>query len=168
MTVSRRYLLNVVKVMFGLLGCAFFYILLVGIGGGQPASIGTGAGRFSELVPGQPKIFKIEGRAFWVSRLNKEQRALLGELEEELVSNHSGCSLKAEYCAISAATRTEGILLSYSKVPPPQVADPNTWYGGFVDPTSGACFDLLGRPYRLGNPGDSQGVEVLEFQAETF
>jgi hypothetical protein len=160
---NRRQLLIAVKLMFGLLGLAFAYILLIGSGTGERSQVDDESARFTQLATGQTRVLRIEGKPHWVSRMSDEQRSWLGKLKGELVDHLSGCALNTEFCAVSASTQTSGIILSYSQLPPPQLPESVIWRGGFVDPSSGACFDLLGRAYLLGRPSDSQKLQVIEY-----
>jgi len=53
-------------------------------------------------------------------------------------------------CVVAAQTDRSGIEIRYTRERPPQLHHSVPWLGGFVNPTTGAVFDLLGRPYTQG------------------
>lgn len=156
----RQVLVRLVKGMFTLLGLAFIYVLFRGLGGigGDPR---PAPADFSNIAPGQTVAARVGGQTVWLSRLTERQKLELLQLEPYLVSTTVGCDRAQEYCLLSASGLRDGIQLSYSKQAPPQLPYQAAWYGGFVDPSSGAIFDLLGRPYRLGRDSDQQTLRVV-------
>ena len=56
-----------------------------------------------------------------------------------------------------------GLDLSYTLKAPPQIPEEVPWEGGFVDPSSGSVFDLLGRSYSVTNDDGRTSLAILEF-----
>lgn len=160
---NKSLLLRLIKVMFGLLIVAFAYILIVGIGGSNVPSSKDSGERFASVAEGQSRLLRLQGKRVWLTRINDTQRAQLGLLGEELSNPDSGCKILSKLCAVYSETAQSGINLSFSKSPPPQLPSTFAWFGGFVDPTTGATFDLLGRAYKLGLATDVQQPRVAEF-----
>ena len=160
---NKSLLLRLIKVMFGLLFIAFAYVLVVGIGGSKIPSLKNSGERFASVAEGQSRLLRLQGKGAWLTRLNDTQRAQLSLLGEELSNPNSGCKIVAKLCAVFSETSQSGINLSFSAAPPPQLPSAFAWFGGFVDPTTGATFDLLGRAYKLGLATDAQQPGVTEF-----
>lgn len=149
--------------MFGLLIIAFGYILIVGIGGVNAPTSNDSGEQFTSVVEGQSRLLRLDSGRAWLTRLNDTQRAQLRLLGEELVNSDTGCEIASKLCAVYSETSQSGINLSFSATPPPQLPSAFAWVGGFVDPTTGATFDLLGRAYRLGLTTDVQQPRVAAF-----
>jgi len=56
--------------------------------------------------------------------------------------------LNKVYCVLAATTNRDGVYLQYTLKEPPQLLVDTPWFGGFVDPDSGAIYDLIGRAYQ--------------------
>jgi len=95
-------------------------------------------------------------KRYWISHLSKKQMSQLDGLKQ-WVSSVSNCNRQLfdlisqenikQYCAVRADTINEGIILRYLKSPPPKLNNKTPWIGGFIDPSSGDLYDLLGRKY---------------------
>jgi len=59
-------------------------------------------------------------------------------------------SVDRRYGVYLASTDRPGILIQYTRSRPDRLEAGRSWDGGFVDPASGALFDLAGRPYGGG------------------
>jgi hypothetical protein len=160
---NKSLLLRLIKVMFGLLFIAFAYILLVGIGGSNTPKSQNPDKQFANVGEGQSRLIRLRGERAWLTRLTNTQRAQLSILSEELSNPDAACKTTAKLCAVFSATSQSGINLSFSATAPPQLPSTVVWFGGFVDPTTGATFDLLGRAYKLGLGTDTQQPRVAEF-----
>ena len=160
---NKPLLLRLIKVMFGLLLIAFAYILIVGIGGSNVSKSQNSDKQFASVAQGQSRLLRLRGERAWLTRLNDVQRDQLSLLDEELSNPDAGCKITVELCAVFSATSQSGINLSFSTTAPPQLPSTFGWFGGFVDPTTGATFDLLGRAYKLGIGTDEQQPRVTEF-----
>ena len=130
--------------MFALIGLAFIYVLL--------RSLSPDAGSKTTIVdnlsPGQTAMRRLDGRRVWISHLSAQQKKVLNSMPENMVTVASGCQLPASYCIIDAASERAGIELVYSKPRPSVMLKSKIWVGGFIDPDSGAIYDLLGRAYK--------------------
>jgi hypothetical protein len=160
---NKSLLLRLIKVMFGLLLIAFAYILIVGIGGSKLSNPRNSDKPFASVGEGQSRLLRLRGERAWLTRLSDTQRAQLSLLGEELSRPDAACKITAKLCAVFSETSQSGINLSFSAAAPPQLPSRFAWYGGFVDPTTGATFDLLGRAYKLGLETDQQQPRVAEF-----
>jgi hypothetical protein len=146
--------------MFALLIIGFAYTLFSGLD--TSIVVKESGGEYSGINPGQTIMRRINGKRAWLTRLStaqKEQRKLLNPL---LVNPNSGCGSNKSICAILALVSDNGLELSYTKAPPPQLKGDVVWFGGFVDPITGAVFDLRGRAYRLNRPSDAQTLQVID------
>lgn len=152
-----------VKTLFILLGISFTYVLFVGMGGQVTSKPVNHASQFSDLTLGQTTPRRVADQLVWVTRLNAQQREQLIQSQEQLINPQSGCDSQLAFCVLSAATARHGVNITYSKMPPPQLPGNANWIGGFVDPSSGATFDLLGRAYRLGRDSDAQTMQIVQF-----
>ena len=160
---NKTLLLRLIKVMFGLLIVAFAYILIVGIGGSNVPSSKDSGERFAAVTEGQSRLLRLDSGRAWLTRISDTQRTQLSLLGEELANPDSGCEIASKLCAVYSETSQSGINLSFSASPPPQLPSAFGWFGGFVDPTTGATFDLLGRAYKLGLATDVQQPRVAAF-----
>lgn len=149
--------------MFGLLFTAFAYILMVGIGGSKLSNPQNSDKQFASVGEGQSRLLRLRGERAWLTRLSDKQRAQLSLLGEELSRPGAACKITVKLCAVFSETSQSGINLSFSIAAPPKLPSRFRWYGGFVDPTTGATFDLLGRAYKLGLKTDQQQPRVAEF-----
>jgi len=160
---NREILGRLIKAMFAILILGFLYAMFVGL---SPSETQNDAAQVTaiEMPLGQTELKKVSGRLLWITRLSNAQRQVLLSMDQYLVDPEGGCSVQREFCAIRAASSQAGINLSFSENAPPQVPAQMPWTGGFVDPVTGAAFDLLGRNYRLGGDEDGQQVtiEVLD------
>ena len=159
---ARSNLLTLVKVMFGVLIFSFIYVLASSLGEMDTPPAQADSEMFSNLPIGQTAMRRVAGHRAWLTRPSEQQIRHAISLNAILVDPESGCRTTVDVCILLAATARDGIDLSYSKTAPPQLPMDAGWPGGFVDPTSGAVFDLFGRAYRLGRDSDRQTVQVLK------
>ena len=157
---NRKQLKSLVSYMFALVIIGFVYVLFSSLGNNR--NIETGVDRFSDIKAGQTVMRRVDGQRVWLTHFNNQQLRQIKLLEPFLINSESGCALKTKMCAVLAAISDNGLELSYSLLPPPQLKADGLWFGGFVDPTTSAAFDLLGRAYRLNRSSDGQTLEVVE------
>ena len=159
---TRSHLSRLVLAMFGLLLFGFVFILVGSLRAPAISEAITDVEKFAEVAIGQTVLRRIEGRRVWLTRLSESQRHAATLLQEQLVYPDAGCKPESVLCVLDAATARDGIELTYTDSPPPQLPNAPTWMGGFVDPGSGAVFDLLGRAYRLERTTDGQSLQVID------
>lgn len=147
----RETLLKVVQWMFLALGLAFLFVLFRSLSG-PPLTIDTGH-PFDDVETGETALRRIDGDRVWVTRLSALQRSQAVELATVVADPNSGCKAIVVVCALHTNTQQAGIEIAFSVKAPPQLPATTPWYGGFIDPTSGAVYDRLGRAYRL--PGNT-------------
>lgn len=148
--------------MFGLLVLGFIYVLFKGLSGAGNSEQSTSSDNLADIPIGQTVSRRLEGETVWISRLSEHQKAGLEQIAPFLVDVDSGCASAGDFCILAATGTRDGIRISFSKATPPQLPAGIAWQGGFVDPASGAMFDLLGRAYRLGSDTDQQRLKVIE------
>lgn len=146
--------------MFAVMGLFFLYVLIAGMGAQTPHSTAVERGEFTHVLSGQTVLRRVNGRRVWVSRLSAQQQTVLNLNNPYLVDQISSCG-DPEVCVLLASAARHGLDIVFSKQQPPQLPSKVIWDGGFVDPTSGAVFDLLGRPYQLGKSSDTQRMKAL-------
>lgn len=141
---SKSVLTKLVAGMFAILILLFVFILFKGFGGSQPFEQDLPV--FSEVGSGETKKLRHDGNWLWVSRLDQQQIQQL-QKRHQLVGREFSCC-DQNLCVFSAATERSGIDLVFTEPRPPQLADQELWLGGFVNPNSGAVYDLSGSAYQ--------------------
>jgi len=113
---------------------------------------------------GETVLLRVNRELVWVTRLNLQQKDSLKNLNATTIQHQTEgvlrCTISQEYCAIDASTKEQGIQLRYTKEPPSQLPAKNIWVGGFVNPSTGAVYDLLGRAYLF--QGDVEVLRLME------
>jgi ubiquinol-cytochrome c reductase iron-sulfur subunit len=111
----------------------------------------------SGMAPGSARLESWDGRPVWVVNRSDEQLEALAAVSEYVTKGATNDpspvanplrSLKRRYGIYLADTRRPGILVQYTLERPGSLGIGTPWFGGFVDPASGAAFDIAGRPYR--------------------
>ncbi|GHA19633.1 hypothetical protein GCM10008090_31660 [Arenicella chitinivorans] len=145
----RETLLKLVQWMFLMLGLAFLFVLFRSLSG-PPLTVDTGH-PFDDVETGETALRRINGDRVWATRLSALQRSQAIELANVVMDPNSGCKAVVAVCALHAETQQNGIEIAFSLKAPPQLSRQTPWYGGFIDPTTGAVYDRLGRAYRLND-----------------
>jgi len=158
--VRKQQLKIAVSLMFAVMGLFFLYVLIAGMGAQNSHDTAVERGEFTHVLPGQTVLRRVNGHRVWVSRLSAHQQTVLNLNNPYLVDQISSCG-DLEVCVLLASAARHGLDIVFSKKEPPQLPSKVVWNGGFVDPTSGAVFDLMGRPYRLDKPSDTQRMKAL-------
>jgi len=150
--VSRRRLLRVSVKLAVLAAMAVFSAVLVQgmLGPRAPASDVVAVG---DIPEGSARLVSWRGRAVWIVHRSPAQLAALGRSRGAGTVAEQGPagpyrSATPEYGMFFAGTGRPGILLQYTRQRPDSLSPDRPWHGGFVDPASGAVFDLAGRRYR--------------------
>ena len=159
----RKQLKLLVSGMFGLLVLAFAFVSLQSLNGVEPDSSRQQGLSLEQLPLGQPVLRRVDGRRLWITRLSDQQSRDAAFNNPLLMDSKTGCQPQQAICALSATAAKHSVDIVFSQTAPPQLPDEANWVGGFVDPTTGAVFDLLGRAYRLGSDSDGQKLEVYNF-----
>ena len=153
---TRSSLRKLVALMFSVLLAAFIFVLIGGWrleGFGSNGNSSGSLTEFSDVAIGQTLLRRYQSKRVWVSRLADTQRRQLASINPFLLEPSSGCPSNATLCVLLAVSPTQSFDLSYSLAPPPQLPSDTPWHGGFVDPTTGVVYDLLGRVYRIAGHG---------------
>lgn len=103
--------------------------------------------RFEGLLLGESQLHRVNKRITWVTYLSDIQKNDLRTLTDAQVQLDQACDDSQQYCILLAETDRLGIQLQFTNTPPPQLPIELPWYGGFVNPATGAVYDLLGRAY---------------------
>lgn len=103
---------------------------------------------FKDVAVGSVVLRRMENRRIWVVHLSSKQRSKINLLDQFVVKSDAGCDFNKVFCLLEAETHRDGVYLQYTLKEPPQLPFNIPWFGGFVDPTSGAVYDLIGRPYQ--------------------
>lgn len=145
----RRVLTRAVGSLFLLLFLTFMWIFFSGISLFSDEETGNPNANplFINISEGQTILRRYKGQVVWVTHLSERQREQLKGLNVVLLDPTSGCSILGQYCVLSASTSRDAIYIQYSQPEPAQLLVGVLWFGGFVDPSSGELYDLLGRAY---------------------
>ena len=147
MALSRTLLIRLVRAMFGILILAFVLILFRSLAG---ANLTTSVNSpFDDVEIGETTLRRYQGKRVWVTRLSPQLVQALQSIDSLVVDKAIGCDPQQTLCAVMANTKTDAIEIRYSAKRPANVSRSTPWAGGFIDPTTGAIFDVLGRAYLL-------------------
>lgn len=160
---QRSLLVKIVAALFSALFIAFLMVLFTSLNSGSENNAGEQQNEFSDLAAGETGKRRYQRHSVWVTHLSESQKLVLAEPATHLVDN-GGCTV-SQYCLLKAATERDGIEISYSFMRPPQVPSDVPWQGGFVNPLSGAVYDLLGRAYKLNQAEYQQALPTLAYKA---
>ena len=160
----RKQLKLLVSGMFGLLVLAFAFVSLRSLSGVESDNSRQQDLSLGQLPLGQPTLRRVDGRRLWITRLSEQQSRDASLNNPFLMDLQSGCQLQQVICAFSATAAKHSLDIAFSQKAPPQLPGQANWLGGFVDPTSGAVFDLFGRPYRLLRESDQQRLEIVKLE----
>lgn len=159
----RKQLKRLVSGMFALLVLAFVFVSLQSLTGVESDNSRQQSLSLEQLPVGQTVLRRVDGRRLWITRLSDQQSRAAVLNNPFLIEPQSGCQAQQAICALSATAVKHSVDIVFSQKAPPQLPDQASWAGGFVDPTTGAVFDLLGRAYRLGRDSDRQTMQVSTF-----
>jgi hypothetical protein len=161
---SRREQLKfLVRGMFGLLLLAFVFVSLRSLNGVESDNSLHQALSIDQLPLGKTTLRRVDGMRLWITRLSDQQRRDAALNKPFLMDSQTACPPQLDVCALSATAAKYSVDIVFSLKAPPQLPDEANWLGGFIDPTTGAVFDLLGRAYRLGRDSDGQRMRVYNF-----
>ena len=143
---KRTLLWQAIKSMFIFVAFAFVFVLFRSLSG-APLT-GSTLESFDDVVISQTALRRDNGERVWVTRLSDRQRQQAKQLELLVKDSGAGCNPQVIICVIRASTSRSGIELAFAESFPAQLNGGILWFGGFVDPTTGAVFDRLGRAYK--------------------
>lgn len=163
---KRLILSRLVSALFGVLILVFFWVFFRGISSSTYFSdngelVST---LYKGLQPGQSALRRYQKQMVWVTYLDESIRKRLPQLESYLIDPALGCDVNQDYCIVEAKTTVDAIYLQFTNQEPQQLPSDTPWVGGFVDPTTGAVYDLLGRAYRIKSATKSSlpVIQVLD------
>lgn len=143
---QKETLKNVIKFMLLILIMGFLYVLISSTGG--PRKQIDVDMEFADIAMGQTAVRRVAGKKVWVTRLSSMQKNQIHSLNSHMLDADAGCPLAVNVCVLLAATERSGIDIVFTADEPAQLPATVPWFGGFVDPTSGEVFDLMGRAYK--------------------
>ena len=133
----------------------FFGFVLINFTAG-PSRVVGGSDVLGSVVNGETALRRYSGQRVWITRLSPLLRQQSKELETFVDARDDSCSVFHTVCVFSALTSRDGIEIVFSANKPAQLSADQLWHGGFIDPTSGAVFDRLGRAYLVNKEGQSE------------
>ena len=139
---KRLWLTRITIFFVALLFLLFLFIFFRGIAW----SPNTTETKSSQLNVGSTTLIRQEGQRLWATRLSDKQRKELVDLNP-FVFTGDGCATQ-EICLIQSETSQQGVIVIYIDKKPDALTPETKWLGGFIDPSNGAIYDLLGRLYR--------------------
>lgn len=142
----RRRLALGVKTMLGLLALAFVSVLLAGLFTSGDDSTDFNAAQ--DILSGHTQLSRVNGERLWISNINQAQLTQLLAMSDNRVYRNTGCQAKLGLCAVRARTSKQGIEIRYIAEKPFYLPPAHELAGGFVNPTTGLVYDLLGRALR--------------------
>ena len=149
---KRKALSLSVAGLFAILFIAFAWVYINGLTSISQSSKTNTAKNVSKLfknvAQGQIVLRRYKNQAVWLLHLSKGQLHEVSQLSDYVIDQDAGCDLSSSFCALSALTNRDGINLHYTRQEPPQLLNGTPWYGGYVDPTTGALYDFVGRAYK--------------------
>ena len=151
---NKRLLLSrLVSASFLALLLLFLWVFFNGIGSSRFFSDDqtSGLSLFKGLQPGESALRRYQREMVWVTYLDQSLRDRLIEASPYLVDAGSGCNISQRYCVVSAKTKLDSIYLQFTLQEPQKLTSGTPWFGGYVDPTNGEVYDLLGRAYQTKN-----------------
>ncbi|MFT4635118.1 MAG: hypothetical protein ACI854_001458 [Arenicella sp.] len=147
MSANKRLILGrAIRGMLIALALAFVFVLFRSLSG--PSLTSSSSAGFSDVMIGQTALRRLGSERVWVTRLSQAQARQARALDSLVVNPRVGCESAQTLCVISAKSLRSGIDLVYVQQEPVQLPRDVVWHGGFIDPTSGAVFDFLGRAYK--------------------
>ncbi len=153
MAINKRLVLGkLIKGMLIILVLAFILVLFRSLSG--PSLTSPSKATFDNVVVGQTALRRLGSKRVWITRLSQSHVRQALELDASVVNSDAGCDPSRVLCVISANSSRSGIDIVYLNEVPAQLPTGITWYGGFVDPASGAVFDFLGRAYKAVRPSN--------------
>lgn len=109
------------------------------------------------MAPGSARLEGWDGKPVWVVSRSRQQLRELEAVTDYVVKtdgtgnpalDNPGRSLEPAFGVYLAQTVRPGVVVQYTRGRPAGLDDEVPWFGGFVDPASGALFDVAGRRYR--------------------
>ncbi len=117
------------------------------------------------MALGSARLAGWDGKPVWVVNRSRQQLRELDALTDYVVKaddagnpalDNPGRSLEPAFGIYLAHTARPGVIVQYTLSRPAGLGDEIPWFGGFVDPASGALFDVAGRRYRATTGGPLQ------------
>ena len=116
---------------------------------------------FKDVAVGTTVLQRLKNQRVWVVHLSSKQRSQIGLIDQFVGEPEAGCDLNKVFCLLDAMTNRDGVYLQFTLKEPPQLPVDTPWFGGFVDPASGAIYDLIGRAYQQNKGKFSASIKQL-------
>lgn len=163
---QRKVLARAVASLFLLLLMAFFFVVFKGVAPVVSDFFYTpndaaNQTLFKGITQGQTVLRRYQGKTVWVTAIDEKIISGASTLNSYLFNQNQGCDVKKPFCVLNAATKQDGIYVSFTTKEPKQLPSSVPWLGGFVDPTSGELYDVLGRAYRVNQQKTVLSLPVI-------
>ena len=163
---KRKVLSLCVAGLFAVLILAFAWVYISGLTSisqsNETKSVNDVPKLFKNVAQGQIVLRRYKNQAVWLLHLTKGQLNEVSQLNEYVIDQEAGCELSSPFCVLSALTNRDGINLHYTDQEPPQLLNGIPWYGGYVDPTTGAIYDFVGRAYKQNKNQSVISIKVID------
>lgn len=155
----RQWLIRLTTLMAFLLVASFVGILIRGVAWSPSEVKDIEVG----IELGSTELVKHQRQRVWLTRFSPEQRKKIVQITPFVVVE-GGCDTEAEKCLVQSTTNRQGVIVRYVQAKPDTLNNDVVWIGGFIDPTTGAIYDLLGRLYKNStkNKQVSNSIHFLE------
>lgn len=102
---------------------------------------------YKDFSEGETRLVRNQQQRYWVTKISERQRQQFLQLGQFVHSNNEVCYRESSICEIDARSQRSGVLIQFVIQRPAQLPSNNLWFGGYIDPASGAVYDIFGRGY---------------------
>lgn len=137
---------RIVTIMFAVLFLAFFYISFqVAL---SPRGYRVEPIDWQDIVPGTAQMVRRGRDYIWVVRYAGREAEQFNVLTDYVVSGADSCRpARHQACEFLGNVGGSPVIIRYVDQKPATLARDVPWFGGFVDPATGALHDRFGRQY---------------------
>jgi hypothetical protein len=107
---------------------------------------------FSDIAESSTQLINFQGKRVWATRLSKKQRKNLNALSS--IYQEKACDIGLDVCLVDSETQRQGIIIRFLENRPATLKSDQEWFSGFINPDTGAVYDLIGRGY-TSNPSNA-------------
>ena len=137
---------RIVVIMFAVLFLAFFYISFqVAV---SPRGYRVEPNNWQDIVPGTAQMVRRGRDYIWVVRYASWEAEQFNTLNDFVVSGAGSCRPASHQACEFLANAGGSLIIRYVDQKPAALARDVPWFGGFVDPPTGALHDRFGRQYK--------------------
>jgi len=163
---NRTFLIAAVSSLFACLFLAFAWIFFNGVFSKPNSSVANDkvVEVFESVPVGEAVVRRYKNKAVWVVHLSSKQIVDVKLANDYVIAPKQGCDLTRLYCVLEANTERDGVKLQFTYNEPPQLESGTPWFGGFVDPSNGSIYDLIGRAYKQNKDQSNKVIKQLVLQ----